>query len=75
MNQAEAYTVTVEEQEIVIRFSRTLADYEALSKLLDYIAMQSIRERSALSVVDGYNLASEIDRDIWERNKQKYMEK
>jgi len=72
---AETYSVTVEEQEIVIRFRSALVDYEALQKLLDYIAMQSIRERSDLSVVDAGNLASEIDRDVWERAKQTYAEK
>jgi hypothetical protein len=55
----------------VVRFNGELVDRDALSRLLDFVELESIRKRSQLGKEDAAQLADEIDRSVWERIKHK----
>ncbi len=69
---SKAYEVANEQDQIVIRFDSRLVDQNALSRVLDYLEMESIRSRSQMTREDASELADEIDRTVWEQVKQKY---
>jgi hypothetical protein len=66
-----AYRIEHEEQDIVIRFHRSLLDRSELSQFLDMLMLRSIRNRSQLTEADAAALADEIDRAVWERNRER----
>jgi hypothetical protein len=74
MNETDVYSIAVEDQDIVIRLNSDLVDRDALTKLLDYIELESIRKRSRLTEAQASRLASEVDRNVWERTRHNYME-
>jgi hypothetical protein len=57
----------------VVRFNGELVDRDALSRLLDFVELESIRKRSQLGKEDAAQLADEIDRSVCERIKHKYL--
>lgn len=69
---SKAYEVANEQDQIVIRFDSRLVDQNALSRVLDYLEMESIRSRSRMTPAEASKLADEIDRTVWEQVKQKY---
>jgi hypothetical protein len=73
MKQSEAYTISVEDQEIVIRLNEDMVDQEVLTKLLDYIELESIRRRSKLDEAEASALAAEVDSNAWENIKEKIL--
>jgi len=72
--EANTYSIAVENQDIVIRLHSELVDQDTLAKLLNYIEPESIRKRSQLTQAQAATLAGEIDRDVWESTRQKYVE-
>ncbi len=74
MKEADVYSISIENEDIVIRLNSGLVDRDALNKLLDYIEVESIRKRSGLTEEQASMLAKEVDRSVWESIKQKYME-
>lgn len=69
---SKSYEVANEQGDIVVRFNGELVDRDALSRLLDFVELESIRKRSQLTVEEAVQLADEIDRSVWERVKHKY---
>lgn len=67
------YNITVDKQDIIVRFDRELMDRDTLSKFLDYLELETIRKRSNLTVEQAATLAEEIDRDVWSKIKQKFV--
>jgi len=67
------YNITVDNQDIIVRFNRDIIDQDTLSKFLDYLELETIRKRSNLTVEEATTLAEEIDRDIWSKIKQKFV--
>jgi hypothetical protein len=61
------YEIETEQDSIVIRLPRELANDEGLVRFLDYVEMQDIRQRSELSEEDAEKLAAEVKRDAWQR--------
>lgn len=61
------YEIETEQDSIVIRLPRELANDEGLVRFLDYLEMQDIRQRSELSEEDAEKLAAEVKRDAWQR--------
>jgi hypothetical protein len=57
----------------VVRFNGELVDRDALSRLLDFVELESIRKRSQLGKEDAAQPADEIDRSVCERIKHKYL--
>lgn len=75
MKGSDMYSISIENEDIVIRLNSGLVDRDALDKLLDYIEVESIRKRSGLTEAQASMLSKEVDRSVWESVKQKYMEK
>lgn len=75
MNEPEIYSIDVENQEIVIRLNSELVDRDALTRLLDYIEIESIRKRSRLTQAEASDLTDEVNREVWDSTKHKCMEK
>lgn len=61
------YEIETDQDSILIRLPRKLANDEGLVRFLDYLEMQDIRQRSELSEEDAKKLATEVKRDAWER--------
>ncbi|MBR8840630.1 MAG: hypothetical protein DSM106950_43305 [Stigonema ocellatum SAG 48.90 = DSM 106950] len=67
------YNITVDNQDIIVRFNRDIIDQDTLSKFLDYLELETIRKRSNLTVEEAATLAEEIDLDMWSKIKQKFV--
>jgi len=74
MSYRPSYNMTVEKQDVVLRFKKDIIDQAALSKLLDHLEMESIRKRSQLTEEQAAELAAEINRAVWEGIKSQYAE-
>ncbi len=64
-----AYSIDVEDRDIVVRLRKDVLNREEVSKFLDYLELESIRRRSDLSEEDAAALAQEIDGSVWERTR------
>ncbi len=73
MQDFALYNITVDNQDIIVRFNRDIIDQDTLSKFLDYLELETIRKRSSLTVEQAATLAEEIDRDVWSKIKQKFV--
>jgi hypothetical protein len=71
MAASRAYSIAVEDQDVIVRLRGGVLDRAAVSKFLDYLELESIRRRSELSEADAQALASEVDRALWERTRPK----
>ena len=65
MNEEKIYSIQIENKTIIIRLNRDLIDEESLTRLLDYLALESIRKRSRMTGSQAISLAKKIDRNIW----------
>lgn len=61
------YEITTDQDDIVIRVPRDLADEKALTRILDFLEMRAIREKSHLSEEEVQQLADEAKADAWKR--------
>ena len=61
------YEIETDQDSIIIRLPRKLANDEGLVRFLDYLEMQDIRQRSELSEEDAEKLTTEVKRDAWQR--------
>ncbi len=61
------YKIGYEDKDIVIRFNKNLIDKEAISKFLDYLELESIRKKSKLSQEQAFELAKEVDQEVWQK--------
>lgn len=71
MLEQSFYNVTMNDQEITIKLNRELIDQETLNNLLDYLKLESIRNKSKLTEDSAQQLADEIDAKIWQKLKFK----
>ena len=67
MSQSVPYSVAIDDQSITIRADRTVFDSVALTKLLDYLSLESIRRRSQATQAEVDALAEEVNRKAWQR--------
>lgn len=67
MSQSTPYSVAVDDQIITIRADRTVFDSVALTKLLDYLSLESIRRRSQATQAEVDALADEVNHKAWLR--------
>jgi hypothetical protein len=73
MSQLMPYSVAVDDQTITIRADRTVFDSVALTKLLDYLSLESIRRRSQATQAEVDTLAKDVNRKAWERLQRQLM--
>lgn len=69
MSAPPAYRIDVQDRELVIRLRQDLLSQEEVSRFLDYLELESIRRRSALSEDEAAGLAAAIDRGVWARTR------
>ncbi len=61
-----AYSIVVENTDIVVRVNRNMIDQDALTRFLDYLELETIRKQSQLTDEQAAALATDIDRTAWE---------
>ncbi|HEX8393673.1 MAG TPA: hypothetical protein VF665_15115 [Longimicrobium sp.] len=64
-----AYRIDLDEQDVVVRLRRGVLGREQVSRFLDFLELESIRERSELSEADAALLADEVNRSVWARTR------
>lgn len=64
-----AYSIDIQDRDIVVRLRRDVLGREEVSRFLDYLELESIRCRSELSAADAAALAAEINKGVWERTR------
>jgi len=69
-----SYRLSVEDEDVVIRLQRDLVAPDALGRFLDYLELESIRQRSQLTPEQAAALADEIDRVVWESVRRNLVE-
>ncbi|MBW4457886.1 MAG: hypothetical protein KME55_37580 [Nostoc indistinguendum CM1-VF10] len=73
MPEKAIYNITLDGQDIIIKFNKNILDQESLSKFLEYLELETIRRRSHLTEEQATTLADEIDRDAWLKIKHKFV--
>lgn len=73
MPNKSLYEITLDNENIIVKLDRNLISQERMTKFLDYLELEIIRQRSQLSETDAENLASEINREIWSNLQDKFM--
>ncbi|MDO9128620.1 MAG: hypothetical protein Q7U34_02020 [Anaerolineales bacterium] len=74
MEYNPSYQINVQKRDVIVRFRRELIDQSALSRFLDFLELESIRQRSALTEEQAADLAKEIDQSVWENIKEAFLE-
>lgn len=74
MNQSTAYRISVENNQITLQLNASLIDQGSLTKLLDFIELESIRKSSQLNEAEAELLADEVNRAAWQVTKEKFLE-
>jgi len=59
-------------KEILIRIPNTV-DVEGAQRIIDYIRYQEVTSKSKASQEDVDNLADEINKDWWDKNKDTFL--
>jgi hypothetical protein len=68
------YQITKEQEDIVIRFPSQSIDEAELTRLLDYLTLESIRRRSQISEEQAAYLVQDIKEGAWQQVKHLFME-
>jgi len=69
----QIYNITVENQDLIIRFKKDIIELDALKKFLDYLELESLRKKSRMTTAQAETLAQEIDIDVWSNIKHKFV--
>lgn len=59
------YEIITEQDDIIIRLPRASTDQEALSKLLNYLELESIQRGSQLTTSDADQISTSIKQEAW----------
>ncbi len=69
----QIYNITVENQDLIIRFKKDIIELDTLKKFLDYLELESLRKKSRMTTAQAETLAQEIDIDVWSNIKHKFV--
>lgn len=69
----QIYNITVENQDLIIRFKKDIIELDTLKKFLDYLELESLRKKSRMTTAQAETLAQEIDIDVWCNIKHKFV--
>ena len=72
MPDKPCYDITLEDQDIIVRFNRNIIDPDRVARFLDYLELEAIRKYSQLTEESAATLAEEIDREVWSNVKSKF---
>jgi hypothetical protein len=73
MPENSSYNITLDNQDIIIKFNKDILDRENLTKFLEYLELETLRKRSNLTQEQVITLADEIDHDVWFKIKHKFV--
>ncbi|MDB9519178.1 hypothetical protein PN466_19725 [Roseofilum reptotaenium CS-1145] len=73
MSNKSLYEITLENEDIVVKIDRNLISQDRMTKFLDYLELEIIRNRSQLYETDAENLSEQINRDIWSNLQDKLL--
>lgn len=73
MPNKSLYEITLNNEDIIVKIDRNLISQERMTKFLDYLELEIIRQRSQLSETDAENMADQINRQIWSNIQDKFM--
>ena len=68
------YKISYEDKDIVVRFDSSEIDKETLMDLLDFVDMEMIRKKSKLTKEEAFAISKEINKDAWNKVKDKVLE-
>lgn len=68
-----AYQITTDQDNIIIRLPRELADAEELAVLLDYLELEAICRRSRLTPKEARHLAQDVKKGAWQQVKHLFI--
>jgi len=68
------YKISYEDKDIVVRFDSSEIDKGTLMDLLDFVDMEMIRKKSKLSKEEAFAISKEINKDAWNKVKDKVIE-
>jgi hypothetical protein len=69
-----AYSIENMDDEIVIRIPRGVASEQQIRRYLALLMLDAVRQKSQLTEEDAYELAEEVTRAVWERNRHRVKE-
>lgn len=69
----KTYNITVENQDLIIRFNKNIIELDTLKKFLDYLELESLKKKSSMTTVQAEALAKEIDIDVWSNIKNQFV--
>ena len=67
------YQITTDQDSIIIRLPREMADAEELAALLDYLELEAIRRRSQLTPKGAHRLAQDVKNGAWQQVKHLFV--
>jgi hypothetical protein len=67
------YQITADQDTIIIRLPREMADVEELAALLDYLELEAIRRRSQLTPKEARYLAQDVKKGAWQQVKHLFV--
>ncbi|CAC5345982.1 hypothetical protein PA905_01710 [Planktothrix agardhii CCAP 1459/11A] len=71
MSNQSLYSISLESQDIIIKFNREMVNLELLTQFLEYLELESIRNRSQLTAEEITNLSQEVNQEVWDNLKSK----
>jgi hypothetical protein len=71
---SSAYSIAVEDTDIIVRLNRNTISQDALRRFLDYLELETIRNQSQLTDEQGVELAADVDRAVWEALKPTFVQ-
>lgn len=66
MSNQSLYSISLENQDIIIKFNREMVNLELLTQFLEYLELESIRNRSQLTPEQITNLSQEVNQEVWD---------
>lgn len=71
---AETYSVANENGTIVIRLNHAVFDKKRIVEILSLFELETVKQKSKLTEEQVENLATEINRNVWQTVKKKFLE-
>ncbi len=65
--------ISLDNQDIVIRFPKNAMSQETLARFLDYFELTTINQDSQLQQQQADELAQEIDKNVWQSLRDKVL--
>lgn len=73
MSATLPYQVVIAQDEIVVRFDRSLVQPNDLGEFLDYLRLKIVRRQNQLTDEEIVALADEINQSGWERIRKDFL--